>query len=568
MTDNLAEFLRRLEDYLNHSEIAPLLSAYIMVSTFGRLDREQVSYMLSNNSDYNYDKVSALQDLACKGDTLAMIELGKLYTNGTYVPKSTSKAMQWYILAKLLGNVDATCGLCKSIYNNTDFEVKNEIIQNQLRRTMVNFAYCREGERLYSDENYESAFYWFKKAADMGVTISQKNLGLCYENGNGVEKDFSKAVYLYQKAAEAGVSDAQYRLAIRYYKGEGVEQDYSKAVYWWQKAAEVENSDAQNNLAICYYNGHGVEQDYSKAVYWWQKAAEAGNSMAEQALNISCKLNKIYDVVNLKDGEISHVGECNTGLYSADGKRFLRYFDTCGLKYNVNDGTEILCDESFNDLYNEIDRNQLSMLYLPKSLRRIGNNVFCASISHITCESPNFKVKDGFLLSHDEKILYRYFGDNSIVHIPKGVNYIKGGAFSEKNIETIIFPFNIFMYIGDNPFVGCYCIKEIETHGRYQVKNKTLYDILQNRLIGCWDYEASTIFIQSGTKRIEKNAFFGLRFQYVVLPDSIEEIDEKAFDRCLNLCIITIPSHQYKRIYNLIPLCIRKYVQEDNGLPF
>ena len=124
------------------------------------------------------------------------------------------------------------------------------------------------------------------------------------------------------------------------------------------------------------------------------------------------------------------------------------------------------------------------------------------------------------------------------------------------------------MYIGDNPFAGCYCIKEIETHGRYQVINKTLYDNFEKRLIGCWDDEASTIFIQSGTKRIGKNAFFGLSFQYVELPDSIEEIDETAFAWCFNLCKITIPSHQYKRIYNLIPSYIRKYVQEDSGLPF
>lgn len=640
LTDNSAVFLRRLEDYLNHSVIAPLLSAYIMVSTFGRLDRGQVSCMLSDNSDYNYDKVSVLQDLACKGDIVAMIELGNLFTNGTYVPKSTPKAMQWYILAKLSGSVDATCGLCKSIYYNTDFEVKNGIIQNQLRRSMVNFAYCREGERLHSDENYESAFYWFKKAADMGASTSQRILGLCYEKGDGVEKDFEKAIYWYQKAADNGNSEAKQRigwcykngigfqrdlkkaaynfakaaesgettaqcnLALCYCKGEGVEKDFSKAVYWWQRAAESGDSTAQYNLALCYYKGEGVEKDFAKAVYWYrkaaesgnadaqfnlaycycsgegvekdlskavylyQKAAEAGNSMAEQALNITCKLNKIYDVVNVKDGEISHVGECNTGLYSADGKRFLCYFGTSGYDYHIKEGTEFLCDDSFNDLYNECEGYNLSILYLPKSLKRIGDNVFCASISHISCESPNFKVKDGFLLSHDEKILYRYFGDNSIVHIPNGVIYIKGGAFSEKDIEKIIFPKNIFMYIGDNPFAGCYCIKEIETHGRYQVINKTLYDNFEKRLIGCWDDEASTIFIQSGTKRIGKNAFFGLSFQYIELPDSIEEIDETAFAWCSNLCKITIPSHQYKRIYNLIPSYIRKYVQEDSGLPF
>ena len=640
LTDNSADFLRRLEDYLNHSVIAPILSAYIMVSTFGRLDRGQVSCMLSDNSDYNYDKVSALQDLACKGDTVAMIELGNLYTNGTYVPQSTSKAMQWYILAKLLGNVDATCGLCKSIYNNTDFEVKNGIIQNQLRRSMVNFAYCREGERLHSDENYESAFYWFKKAADMGASTSQRILGLCYEKGDGVEKDFEKAIYWYQKAAdngnseakqrigwcykngigfqrdlkkaayyfakaaesgestaqcnlalcyckgegvekdsskavywwqraaESGESTAQYNLALCYYKGEGVEKDFAKAVYWYRKAAQAGNADAQFNLACCYRSGEGVEKDLSKAVYLYQKAAEAGNSRAEQALNITCKLNKIYDVLNVKDGEISHVGECNTGLYSADGKRFLCYFGTYGFDYQINEGTEFLCDDSFNDLYSECDGHCLSILYLPKSLKRIGDYVFCASIDHISCESPNFKVKEGFLLSHDEKILYRYFGDNSIVQIPKGINYIKGGAFSGKDIERIILPLNIFMYIGDNPFAGCNNLREIVTHGRYQVINKTLYDNFENRLIGCWNYDALTIFIQSGTKRIGKNAFFGLNVQYIELPDSIEEIDETAFYWCFNLCKIAIPSHQYKRIYKLIPSYIRGYVVEADDLPF
>ncbi len=30
------------------------------------------------------------------------------------------------------------------------------------------------------------------------------NLGVCYENGTGVEKDLQKAVELYKKAADAG----------------------------------------------------------------------------------------------------------------------------------------------------------------------------------------------------------------------------------------------------------------------------------------------------------------------------------------------------------------------------
>ena len=95
-----------------------------------------------------------------------------------------------------------------------------------------------------------------------------------------------------------------------------------------------------------------------------------------------------------------------------------------------------------------------------------------------------------------------------------------------------------------------------------------MYDVKEKRLIACWDYEASHIYIQSGTKIIGKNAFFGLNFQYVDIPDSIEVIDETSFYWCFNLCNIVIPSHKYKRIYNLIPSYIRGKVIEDNGLPF
>ena len=428
-----------------------------------------------------------------------------------------------------------------------------------------NLALCYErGHGV--EQDFSKAVYWYQKAAEAGNSDAQFNLALCYERGHGVEQDFSKAVYWYQKAAEAGNSDAQFNLALCYDKGEGVEKDSSKAVYWYQKAAKAGNSDAQNNLALCYYSGEGVEQDFSKAVYWYQKAAEAGNSSAELALNIICRLNKIYDVVNVKDGEIFHVGACNTGLYSADGKRFLRYFGTYGDDYHINEGTEFLCDDSFNDLYNESDGHYLSILYLPKSLKRIGDNVFCASITSIVCESTNFKVKDGFLLSHDERILYRYFRDDSIVQIPKGIKYIKGGAFSEKNVEKVIIPDTV-MYIGDNPFAGCNnpfagCkgIKEIISNSnRFQVKDSTLYDVREKRLIGCWDYKAPHIYIKSGTKCIAKNAFFGLNFQHIELPDSIEEIDETAFYHCLNMKTILISAKHYKRIYNLMPSYIKKY---------
>ena len=601
---NNVEFMRLFEHLLNHSTIAPLLAAYIMVSTFGRIDRQQVSCLLSDNSDFNYNKESSLQDLAREGDTIAMQELASLYANGIYVPQNTSKAMQWNMLAKLLGNVNVTCGICKCISDNNDFIINNEAILSQLKKNRINFEYCKEGEKLYSDKKYEQAIYWWQKAADAGNSAAQKNLAfcylkgdgveknvekavywwqkaadagnsaaqfnlaICYLKGDGVEKDVEKAVYWWQKAADAGDSTAQYRLAFCYLKGEGIEKDVEKAVYWWQKAADAGDSTAQYRLAFCYLKGEGIEKDVEKAVYWWQKAADTGDSDAEYMLELCCKMFNIKDSVNINPHEIGNIGECNTASYSDDGKRCLRYWGTWGDEYKIKDGTEVLCDDCFNDLYSECDGHYLKTLCLPSSLKRIGNNVFCASISEIICDASNFYTNDGFLLSSDNETLYRYFGHKKVVYIPKGVKYIKGGAFSEKDVEKVIIPDTV-IHIGDNPFVGCHSIREIISNSnRFQVINRTLYDESEKCLIGCWNYATSYLCIKSGTKKLGKHALFGLNFQYIEIPESIEFIDEDAFSYCFDLVHIAIPSIQYNRIYNLIPLSIRDLVLEDNGLPF
>ena len=115
--------------------------------------------------------------------------------------------------------------------------------------------------------------YWYQKAAEAGFSDAQNNLALCYDKGEGVEKDSSKAVYWYQKAAKAGNSDAQNNLALCYYSGEGVEQDFSKAVYWWKKAAANESFAAMRSLAISYFNGCGVERSIEITNYWLGKMA-------------------------------------------------------------------------------------------------------------------------------------------------------------------------------------------------------------------------------------------------------------------------------------------------------
>ena len=58
------------------------------------------------------------------------------------------------------------------------------------------------------EQDYEQAVRWYAKAAAQGNARAQFNLGVCYENGNGVECDMDMAAALYTAAAEQGNQNA------------------------------------------------------------------------------------------------------------------------------------------------------------------------------------------------------------------------------------------------------------------------------------------------------------------------------------------------------------------------
>ena len=52
------------------------------------------------------------------------------------------------------------------------------------------------------------AVRWYRKAAKQGYAKAQYNLGVAYENGQGVKQDHDEAVRWYLKAAEQGLVNA------------------------------------------------------------------------------------------------------------------------------------------------------------------------------------------------------------------------------------------------------------------------------------------------------------------------------------------------------------------------
>lgn len=59
-----------------------------------------------------------------------------------------------------------------------------------------------------SEIESKSAVEMYRIAAEQGVAQAQYNLGVCYDIGNGVAKDYAEAVKWYRKAAEQGINEA------------------------------------------------------------------------------------------------------------------------------------------------------------------------------------------------------------------------------------------------------------------------------------------------------------------------------------------------------------------------
>ena len=110
-----------------------------------------------------------------------------------------------------------------------------------------------------------------KRAAENGEVVSQLSLGREYKNA----KNYTEAMKWIQKAANANFSPAMIELGDCYYNGIGINKNYSEAVRLYKKAAEQKNYytyQAQKKVGDCYKYGRGVAQNQVLAEYWYEQS--------------------------------------------------------------------------------------------------------------------------------------------------------------------------------------------------------------------------------------------------------------------------------------------------------
>ena len=113
-----------------------------------------------------------------------------------------------------------------------------------------------------------------KWLAEKGNAAAQYNVGVQYEKGQGVAKDYREAIKWYRLAAAQGHADAEANLGWMYGNGLGVPQSWDEAVKWYRLAAAQGDRAAQMSLGAMYASGHGVPQDYVLS-YMWLTIAKA-----------------------------------------------------------------------------------------------------------------------------------------------------------------------------------------------------------------------------------------------------------------------------------------------------
>jgi TPR repeat protein len=132
----------------------------------------------------------------------------------------------------------------------------------------------------------QSYFEERKAAAESGDTAAQFDLGVMYDNGEGVPENTAEAVRWYRLAAEQGYALAQSNLGLMYSNGDGVPENDAEAVRWYRLAAEQGYPFAQFNLGRMYINGEGVPQNNIHAKVWFSVSTAQGYEMVKTGSDI------------------------------------------------------------------------------------------------------------------------------------------------------------------------------------------------------------------------------------------------------------------------------------------
>ena len=167
----------------------------------------------------NFDKAFYwLEKSAQSKNNEALNSLGMIYYLGLGRNKDFKQAEKYFAEANQQGNKDAKLNLAE-LYRSKNFGQLPDYKKAEswyLLGIQDNPSRAYEGlSKMYLDQgDYEKAFVFSKKSAELGSLEAQYNMGVFYEQGIYVGRNKEKAIYWYEIAAKRGHKDANNNLNL------------------------------------------------------------------------------------------------------------------------------------------------------------------------------------------------------------------------------------------------------------------------------------------------------------------------------------------------------------------
>eukprot|EP00984_Skeletonema_dohrnii_P018510 scaffold8668_cov89-Skeletonema_dohrnii-CCMP3373.AAC.6 len=169
-------------------------------------------------------------------------------------------------------NQQPACPFCRHPTPAT----QEEADKNEMKRVAANdpVAVREIGMKHFNNGDYERAFEYWTKAAELGDASAHYGLSIMYWKGVGVEKDENRGRYHLEEATIAGHPQARYDLALK----EGRNKRYDRSAKHFIIAANLGCDDSIPALKECYKRGFVSKEDFAAALRAHQAAVDATKS--------------------------------------------------------------------------------------------------------------------------------------------------------------------------------------------------------------------------------------------------------------------------------------------------
>ena len=205
----------------------------------------------------------------------------------------------------------ATCALCRTLTSDEE-----EYRKRTKERIEANYppSLFYKGSTHYNEGDYDGAFEYYTKAAELGDAEAHYRLGRMYWEGEGVVEDNEKAVYHYEKAAIGGHPTARYMLGLH----EGANGEVDRTVMHWTIAANLGCEYSMKQLLPMYKDGFITKEEYGATLRTHQATIDATKSaQRDEAERVKAFSDALHDDGELHDDDDlftqpdgSHHGEC------------------------------------------------------------------------------------------------------------------------------------------------------------------------------------------------------------------------------------------------------------------